>query len=312
MFEKIKSLLRSLLGLNTLDYICGTEALPLPLSSEEERAKLTLLENGDQRAKAELVEHNLRLVVYIAKKFDGTGADGDDLVSVGTIGLIKAIDSFRADKNIKLATYASRCIENEILMYLRRLSRSKQEVSFDEPLNTDWEGNELLLSDVMGTDADSVYSDVEGGVERELLKKSLSRLSMREQKIMRMRFGLDGDVAFAELDWNELYKMASRVEVLYAPLPKTQPVRRDLALLLDNDVTFAKVEEAVRKAERKLLRDVWLFDVYEGKNLPAGKKSYAIAMTLQDDEKTLNDRQIDAETTKIVDSLKKNPRAVLR
>lgn len=200
MFEKIKSLLHSLLGLNTLDYICGTEALPLPLSSEEERVKLNLLQNGDERAKAELVEHNLRLVVYIAKKFDGTGADGDDLVSVGTIGLIKAIDSFRADKNIKLATYASRCIENEILMYLRRLSRSKQEVSFDEPLNTDWEGNELLLSDVMGTDADTVYSDVEGGVERELLKKSLSRLSMREQKIMRMRFGLDGGEEMTQKD----------------------------------------------------------------------------------------------------------------
>ncbi len=200
MFEKIKSLLRSLLGLNTLDYICGTEALPLPLSSEEERAKLSLLQAGDERAKAELVEHNLRLVVYIAKKFEGTGADGDDLVSVGTIGLIKAIDSFRADKNIKLATYASRCIENEILMYLRRLSRSKQEVSFDEPLNTDWEGNELLLSDVMGTDADAVYSDVEGGVERELLKKSLSRLSLREQKIMRMRFGLDGGDEMTQKD----------------------------------------------------------------------------------------------------------------
>ena len=200
MFEKIKSLLRSLLGLNTLDYICGTEALPLPLSSEEERVKLNLLQNGDERAKAELVEHKLRLVVYIAKKFDGTGADGDDLVSVGTIGLIKAIDSFRADKNIKLATYASRCIENEILMYLRRLSRSKQEVSFDEPLNTDWEGNELLLSDVMGTDADTVYSDVEGGVERELLKKSLSRLSLREQKIMRKRFGLDGGEEMTQKD----------------------------------------------------------------------------------------------------------------
>ena len=200
MFEKIKSLLRSIFGLNTLDYICGTEALPLPLSSEEERDKLTLLKEGDERAKAELVEHNLRLVVYIAKKFDGTAADGDDLVSVGTIGLIKAIDSFRADKNIKLATYASRCIENEILMYLRRLSRSKQEVSFDEPLNTDWEGNELLLSDVMGTDADAVYSDVEGGVERELLKKSLSRLSLREQRIMRMRFGLDGGEEMTQKD----------------------------------------------------------------------------------------------------------------
>ena len=200
MFEKIKSLLRSLLGLNTLDYICGTEALPLPLSAEEEREKLNLLKEGDDRAKAELVEHNLRLVVYIAKKFEGTGADGDDLVSVGTIGLIKAIDSFRADKNIKLATYASRCIENEILMYLRRLARAKQEVPFDEPLNTDWEGNELLLSDVMGTDADTVYSDVEGGVERELLKISLSRLSVREQKIMRMRFGLDGGEEMTQKD----------------------------------------------------------------------------------------------------------------
>ena len=200
MFEKIKNLLRQIFGLNTLDYICGTEALPLPLSSEEEKDKLTLLENGDQRAKAELVEHNLRLVVYIAKKFEGTGADGDDLVSVGTIGLIKAIDSFRQDKNIKLATYASRCIENEILMYLRRMSRIKQEVSFEEPLNTDWEGNELLLSDVMGTDADAVYSDVESGVERELLKASLSRLSSREQKIMRMRFGLDGGEEMTQKD----------------------------------------------------------------------------------------------------------------
>ena len=191
MFEKIKSLLRQLFGINTLDYICGTEALPLPFSSDEEKVRLELLEGGDSKAKAELVEHNLRLVVYIAKKFEGAGADGDDLVSVGTIGLIKAIDSFRPDKNIKLATYASRCIENEILMYLRRLSRIRQEISFDEPLNTDWEGNELLLSDVMGTDADAVYSDIEGGVERELLKNSLSRLSAREQKIMRMRFGLD-------------------------------------------------------------------------------------------------------------------------
>ena len=200
MFEKIKELLRSLFGLNTLDYICGTEALPLPFSSEEEKDKLALLEVGDEKAKAELVEHNLRLVVYIAKKFEGSGADGDDLVSVGTIGLIKAIDSFRSDKNIKLATYASRCIENEILMYLRRLSRVRQEVPFDEPLNTDWEGNKLLLSDVMGTDADAVYSDIEGGVERDLLNNSLARLSAREQKIMRMRFGLDGGEEMTQKD----------------------------------------------------------------------------------------------------------------
>ena len=200
MFEKVKHLLALIFGRNTLDYICGSEALPLPFSSEEEKDKITLLESGDEKAKAELVEHNLRLVVYIAKKFEGSGADGDDLVSVGTIGLIKAIDSFRSDKNIKLATYASRCIENEILMYLRRLSKIKQEVSFDEPLNTDWEGNKLLLSDVMGTDADAVYSDIEGGVERDLLKKSLSRLSAREQKIVHMRFGLGGGEEMTQKD----------------------------------------------------------------------------------------------------------------
>lgn len=200
MFEKVKRLLQAIFGKNTLDYICGTEALPLPYSQEEESDKISLLESGDERAKAELVEHNLRLVVYIAKKFEGSGTDGDDLVSVGTIGLIKAINSFKSDKNIKLATYASRCIENEILMYLRRMSRLKQEVSFDEPLNTDWEGNELLLSDVMGTDADSVYSDIEGGVERELLKASLSKLSPREQRIMKMRFGLDDGESMTQKD----------------------------------------------------------------------------------------------------------------
>ncbi len=200
MFEKIKDFLAALFGKNTLDYICGTEALPLPLSQEEESSAISLLESGDERAKTELVEHNLRLVVYIAKKFEGSGIDGDDLVSVGTIGLIKAINSFKSDKNIKLATYASRCIENEILMYLRRMSRQKQEVSFDEPLNTDWEGNELLLSDVMGTDADAVYSDIEGGVERELLKSSLNKLSSREQVIMKMRFGLDGGEGMTQKD----------------------------------------------------------------------------------------------------------------
>ncbi len=200
MFDKVKRLLQALFGKNTLDYICGTEALPLPYSQEEESDKISRLEEGDEQAKAELVEHNLRLVVYIAKKFEGSGTDGDDLVSVGTIGLIKAINSFRSDKNIKLATYASRCIENEILMYLRRMSRLKQEVSFDEPLNTDWEGNELLLSDVMGTDADAVYSDIEGGVERELLKSSLSKLSPREQRIMKMRFGLDGGESMTQKD----------------------------------------------------------------------------------------------------------------
>ena len=198
MFEKIKKLLALFFRDNSLDYICGTEALPLPFSQEEESDKISRLEHGDE--KAALVEHNLRLVVYIAKKFENSGVDGDDLVSVGTIGLIKAINSFRSEKNIKLATYASRCIENEILMYLRRMARVRQEVSFDEPLNTDWEGNELLLSDVMGTDADVVYSDIEGGVERELLKDSLSKLPQREQKIMCMRFGLGGGEEMTQKD----------------------------------------------------------------------------------------------------------------
>ncbi len=200
MFEKIKKLLALFFGKNTLDYICGSEALPMPLDAEQESKAIAALEFGDEQAKASLVEHNLRLVVYIAKKFESTGVDGDDLVSVGTIGLIKAINSFKADKGIKLATYASRCIENEILMYLRRVSRLKQEVSFDEPLNCDGEGNELLLSDVMGTDADVVYSDVEGGVERELLKSALNKLPQREQRIMRMRFGLEGGEEMTQKD----------------------------------------------------------------------------------------------------------------
>ncbi len=177
---------------NVLDYICGSEALPLPYSAEEESLLIGKLSLGNERVKSDLIEHNLRLVIYIARKFDNTGADADDLVSVGTIGLIKAINSFRPDKNIKLATYASRCIENEILMYLRRLSRLKSEVSIDEPLNTDREGNELLLSDVLGTDGDAVYRDVETGVEKQLLRDALEKLPEREKKIMRLRFGLGG------------------------------------------------------------------------------------------------------------------------
>lgn len=185
---------------NTLHYICGTDALPMPLSQEEEQEKLMCMAEGDELARTALVEHNLRLVVYIAKKFEGCGVDGDDIVSIGTIGLIKAISSFKPDKNIKLATYASRCIENEILMYLRRTTRQKREVSFDEPLNTDYDGNELLLADVMGTDADVVYSDVEGGVERDLLRSALSKLSSREQIIMAMRFGLNGNEEMTQKD----------------------------------------------------------------------------------------------------------------
>ena len=191
----------------TADYICGSgEALPLPLSAEEESEMVRLLaqEAEKERAKAALIQHNLRLVVYIARKFDNTGVDNDDLVSIGTIGLIKAINSFKADKNIKLATYASRCIENEILMYLRRTARLKSEVSFDEPLNTDFEGNELLLSDVLGTSADAVYGDIESNAEKEQLKEALKKLSDRERKIMFLRFGLGGGEEMTQKDVADL------------------------------------------------------------------------------------------------------------
>ena len=193
---------------NTVDYVCGGgEALPLPLSQEEESRMLTMLfgtpDEADE-AKSALIQHNLRLVVYIARKFDNTGVDNDDLVSIGTIGLIKAINSFKTDKKIKLATYASRCIENEILMYLRRTARLKSEVSFDEPLNTDFEGNELLLSDVLGMSADTVYGDIEANAEKEQLKEALKKLSERERKIMCLRFGLSGGEEMTQKDVADL------------------------------------------------------------------------------------------------------------
>ena len=190
-----------------VDYVCGNgEALPLPLSAEEEGEMLKLMqvEGERERAKTELIQRNLRLVVYIAKKFDNTGVDNDDLVSIGTIGLIKAINSFNPNKNIKLATYASRCIENEILMYLRRTTRLKSEVSFDEPLNTDFEGNELLLSDVLGTSADSVYGNIEANAEKEQLKEALKKLSERERNIMFLRFGLGGGEEMTQKDVADL------------------------------------------------------------------------------------------------------------
>lgn len=192
---------------DVVDYVCGNgEALPLPLTAEEENEMLLLLseEREKERARTALIQHNLRLVVYIARKFENTGVENDDLVSIGTIGLIKAINSFRADKNIKLATYASRCIENEILMYLRRTSRLKSEISFDEPLNTDFEGNELLLSDVLGTSAESVYGDVEANAEREQLKEALKKLSDRERKIMFLRFGLESGEEMTQKDVADL------------------------------------------------------------------------------------------------------------
>lgn len=171
-------------------YIGGTDVLPPPLSTEEENQMLEQLGLGKEEAKAVLIEHNLRLVVYIAKKFDNTGVGVEDLISIGTIGLIKAINTFNPEKNIKLATYASRCIENEILMYLRRNSKTRLEVSIDEPLNVDWDGNELLLSDILGTEEDIICRGIEDEVERKLLLKAVNKLSDREKLIIRMRFGL--------------------------------------------------------------------------------------------------------------------------
>ena len=172
-------------------YIGGADVLPNPLSPQQESAVIESLTKEDsQQARASLIEHNLRLVVYIAQKFDNTGVGMEDLISIGTIGLIKAINTFNPEKKIKLATYASRCIENEILMYLRRNSRTRMEVSIDEPLNVDWDGNELLLSDILGTEEDVIYKDMEDEVEKDLLKKAVSRLSPRERKIVELRYGL--------------------------------------------------------------------------------------------------------------------------
>ena len=174
-----------------IHYIGGTEVLPPPLALEEENKRISQLGTEEEpRARAVLIEHNLRLVVYIAKKFDNTGVGVEDLISIGTIGLIKAINTFNADKNIKLATYASRCIENEILMYLRKTSKNKMEVSIDEPLNVDWDGNELLLSDILGTDEDVIYKDLENEVERKLLRKAMEKLGEREKLIINLRYGL--------------------------------------------------------------------------------------------------------------------------
>lgn len=172
-------------------YIGGTDILPAPFDSVREAEVLRKFGTSeDKEARSALIEHNLRLVVYIARKFDNTSVGVEDLISIGTIGLIKAINTFNPTKNIKLATYASRCIENEILMYLRRTSKMKLEVSIDEPLNVDWDGNELLLSDILGTDEDVIYKDMEDEVEKDLLKNAVSRLSPRERKIVELRYGL--------------------------------------------------------------------------------------------------------------------------
>lgn len=193
---KIISNMRSLLfsKKNEVHYIGGSDVLPAPLSPESEAMMIARLGTEEEKeAKAALIEHNLRLVVYIAKKFDNTGVGVEDLISIGTIGLIKAINTFNSEKNIKLATYASRCIENEILMYLRRNSKTRLEVSIDEPLNVDWDGNELLLSDILGTDEDVISKGIEEEVEKSLLNLAIEKLGDREKKIVSLRFGLNSE-----------------------------------------------------------------------------------------------------------------------
>ncbi len=196
ILEKIKSffekIFRKMLSNgNEVYYINGVEHLPPPLGADEEQQAIEQLGLNPQ-ASSKLIEHNLRLVVYIAKKFENTGIGLEDLTSIGTIGLIKAINTYKSDKNIKLATYASRCIENEILMYIRKCSNRRVEISIDEPLNTDWDGNELLLSDVLGTDEDEIYRELETNEDKKIIDDAISKLSKREQTIVKLRFGLDG------------------------------------------------------------------------------------------------------------------------
>ncbi len=187
---KLALLLRKIAG--RVHYANGYVTLPPPLEPEEEQDYIRALDQGEAYANQKLIEHNLRLVVYISKRFETTGIPAEDLISIGSIGLIKAINTFRSDKNIKLATYASRCIENEILMFLRKTHNQKAEVSLDEPLNVDWDGNELLLSDILGTDSDSVSRNLEEDIERQILHSALEQIPLRERMIMEMRFGLGG------------------------------------------------------------------------------------------------------------------------
>ena len=203
LLEKWKSFFRcrGFRRKNTLFYIGGSDTLPPPLSAEEERRAVEAFMEGSKEARDLLIEHNLRLVVYIARKFESAGINVEDLISIGTIGLIKAVNTFKIEKNIKLATYASRCIENEILMHLRRTSKTKGEVSLDEPLNVDWDGNELLLSDILGTESDEVYGQIEEEVNRKLLGYAMKKLSGREREIVEMRFGLAG---FREMTQKEV------------------------------------------------------------------------------------------------------------
>ena len=194
LWKKLRDFLArcGLLPTVRIDYIGGSDTLPPPLEREQEADLLQRLDAGEEAVRQTLIEHNLRLVVYIARRFENTGVNIEDLISIGTIGLIKAVNTYRSDKNIKLATYASRCIENEILMYLRKSAAQKAEVSFDEPLNTDWDGNELLLSDILGTEEDVVLRPIEEDVDRSMLAEAISHLTEREKRIITLRFGLGG------------------------------------------------------------------------------------------------------------------------
>lgn len=198
LIQKITAKIQAKMFEVEVDYINGPDTLPPPLSNEYETELLQKHESGDKQAREELIVHNLRLVVYIAKKFENTGIPIEDLISIGTLGLIKAVNTFRISKNIKLATYASRCIENEILMYLRKTNSMKAEVSFYEPLNTDWDGNELLLSDVLGSEPDDVYRDIEAEDEKSRLYKAVNSLGKRERMIMTMRFGIGGGKEYTQ------------------------------------------------------------------------------------------------------------------
>ena len=190
-YQALQDRLLTLLGIQSqVYYIGGSDTLPPPLSRSEEEQAITELCAGDANARSSLIEHNLRLVVFIAKRFENTGVNIEDLISIGTIGLIKSINTYKPGKNIKLATYASRCIENEILMHLRKISAQRSEVSFDEPLNTDWDGNELLLSDILGTEADEVSRPLEDDADKQVLLEALNGLSEREKRIVSLRFGL--------------------------------------------------------------------------------------------------------------------------
>lgn len=188
----VRALLQKFKKLESVYYIGGADTLPQPLGREKESELLEAMERGEEEARRTLIEHNLRLVVYIARRFENTGIYIEDLISIGTIGLIKAVNTYKAEKNIKLATYASRCIENEILMYLRKNAARRSEVSFDEPLNTDWDGNELLLSDVLGTEGDVVMKPIEDDVDRALLRSAIDTLGRRDREIIVARFGLEG------------------------------------------------------------------------------------------------------------------------